>query len=85
MDHHTTNNWPPAHYNSLMDFDWQLIVALGIVAIAAALVVRAGWKSLRGKSAGCGSGCGKSCNAAKSAEGPPLVMLGEAEDMAPRR
>ena len=42
-----------------MSWDVQMVVAAGIVGLAAAYVVRATWKMWAGKKAGCGSGCGK--------------------------
>jgi hypothetical protein len=71
-------------YNAIMQFDWQLIIALGIVAAAVLYIARLGWKALRGKSAGCGS-CG-SCSSSKAGEkGVPLVAIGEAEEVASGR
>lgn len=47
-----------------MTLDWQNIVALALVAVAAAFVFRSMWKAVRGKkSGGCGS-CG-SCGTPK--------------------
>ena len=40
-----------------MSFDWQELLAGGIVLIAAAYLIRTVWRMLRGSSTGCGS-CG---------------------------
>ncbi len=68
---------------TLENFDWQLVVAWGLIALAAMMVFRHAWLMLQrtGKSTGCGS-CGK-CPANKSSgEGNlpnsgPLVQLNQ--------
>jgi hypothetical protein len=42
-----------------MTWDVQLVAAVTVVALAAAYIARATWKTWFGKKAGCGSGCGK--------------------------
>jgi hypothetical protein len=42
-----------------MSFDVQLIIVLALIALAAAYVLRASFKTWFGTKAGCGSGCGK--------------------------
>jgi hypothetical protein len=37
---------------------WQLLVAIGIVAVAAAYLVRQTWRAWAGTKSGCGGGCG---------------------------
>ena len=37
---------------------WQLLVAAGIVALAAAYLVRQTWRAWNGTKSGCGGGCG---------------------------
>jgi hypothetical protein len=49
-----------------MTFDWQLLITLAIVAVAAFYVARSFWRSLHPKSGSCG-GCGCS----KPASGTP--------------
>jgi hypothetical protein len=48
----------------------QLVATIAIVTLAAAYVLRAGVRTLRGRKAACGSGCGKcSTPAAPEAKG----------------
>ncbi len=65
------------------NFDWQLVVALGLIALAAMMVVRHAWLTLQrtGKSTGCGS-CSKCPTNMSSGEGNstisgPLVQLNQ--------
>ena len=39
--------------------DMQLAATITIISLATAYVVRAFWRTIAGKKAGCGSGCGK--------------------------
>jgi hypothetical protein len=60
-----------------MTFDWQLIAALSIVALAASYVLWGFAKALRGKRGGCGGGCGTCSSQPRAgAASGPLVELG---------
>lgn len=41
-----------------MDANWQLVVTLALVAVAAAYLGWRGWRMLRRRGGGCGSACG---------------------------
>jgi hypothetical protein len=59
-----------------MFFDWQLLVALAVVAGAGFYLVRQTWRAWTAKKDGCGGGCG--CAAKKPAkESAPLVSSEE--------
>jgi len=70
-----------------MNFDWQNILALALVAGAVAYLARLGWKTFSARKAG---GCG-TCGSCSSAGGPqqakdaaagPIVSLDELVDSA---
>lgn len=52
--------------------DWQSLIALAIVAVAAIGLVRSYWPGK--KRAGCAKGCGV-CSVAKAPQAPTLVSL----------
>ena len=55
-------------------FDWQTLIALVCVAIAAALIVRRVWSFLHPVSGGCGGGC-VGCGSAAGASSGEMVTL----------
>jgi hypothetical protein len=68
----------------MMPFDWQLVIALSAVALAAGYVIYTLARSLRGRHSGCGE-CG-TCSAEKpdAAASRQLVVLGENDENAAR-
>jgi hypothetical protein len=59
---------------------WQWLVVLLCVALAAAYVVRAAWRTWRPKPGGCGGGCGCAAQAA-----PPKETLIPSDQLTLRR
>lgn len=59
-----------------MFFDWQNIVAIGLVAAAAGYLGRRGWLALARRRAGCGACSNCPAETVQSADGKPFVMLG---------
>jgi hypothetical protein len=53
--------------------DWQVIVVLACVVVAAAYVVRAAWRTWRPKASGCDGGCGSGCAAPADASRVTLI------------
>jgi hypothetical protein len=66
--------------------NWQDLIAIAIVTAAALYLARQAWLLIVRKQSGCGGGC-KSCptSGESTAEGKPLVTLGEIARGEPRR
>jgi hypothetical protein len=61
--------------------DWQLVIALLCVAVAAGFLIRRGVQLVRNRSRGCGGGaCGGCSSTAK-----PVVSLGSLKPPQPRK
>lgn len=59
-----------------MIFDWQNLIAMGLVAGAAGYLGRRSWLALARRKAGCGACSNCPADALQSADGKPLVTLG---------
>lgn len=57
-----------------MDHPMQLAATIAIIGLAAAYVLRALWRTVAGKKAGCTSGCGK-CASPAPAEQTGRISL----------
>ncbi|HEY1379176.1 MAG TPA: FeoB-associated Cys-rich membrane protein [Gemmataceae bacterium] len=53
--------------------DWQWVVVLACVLVAAAYVARRAWRTWHPKPGSCGGGCGSGC--AAPAEEPRVTMI----------
>jgi len=55
--------------------DWQLPVALGVVILAAAYLVRKAWKTLKNRKKACAGGCGCPSSSVATPANSTLVSI----------
>ena len=65
--------------------DWQLVIALVCVAIAAGFLIRRGVRLVRNRSRGCGGGACGGCPSGASNSEKPIVALGPFKPAPPRK
>jgi hypothetical protein len=59
-----------------MLFDWQNLIAMGLVVAAVGYLGRRGWLALARRKAGCGACSNCPVESMQAADGKPLVTLG---------
>lgn len=65
--------------------DWQLVIALVCVAVAAGFLIRRGVRLVRNRSRGCGGGSCGGCPSGASSSEKAIVTLGSLKSDPPRK